>query len=229
MNQGTDTASIRVVTTVRNVLVQLGLETVIAQVEGLVLAASANEPTAITDAIRKHRPGIVITDPEFAIRALRDIHRLRRNVRLVLVSLREHFSVRDGIEPGAVCGFLGCNAFLDQIVALLGQTARCVGTTTLNARCADCPGRVTLLPPKLPLSSREAQVFEMIGTGKGTTDIAEALNLSVKTVEYYRQTIKRKLHLENGWELNEAAILWRNGLSLPAHRLAENGRRAKRR
>lgn len=56
------------------------------------------------------------------------------------------------------------------------------------------------------LSSREMEVFQMIATGRKTSEIAEGLNLSVKTVETYRANIKQKLKLRNGIDLVRAAV-----------------------
>ena len=58
------------------------------------------------------------------------------------------------------------------------------------------------------LSDRELQVFECIGKGLSTRDIAEKLHLSVKTVESYRARIKTKLNLENATELMVHAVKW---------------------
>lgn len=58
------------------------------------------------------------------------------------------------------------------------------------------------------LSDRELEVLEHIGNGVRTSDIAERMNLSVKTVETYRQRIRRKLALENGAALASYASQW---------------------
>ena len=58
------------------------------------------------------------------------------------------------------------------------------------------------------LSEREFQVFEMIGQGMHTRDIAGKLNLSVKTVDAHRENIKGKLKLRNATELLKTAIQW---------------------
>src|SRR4029077_5835569 len=47
--------------------------------------------------------------------------------------------------------------------------------------------------PVTKLSDREFEVFQLIGRGKGTRDIADQLRLSVKTVEVHRANIKKKL------------------------------------
>jgi DNA-binding NarL/FixJ family response regulator len=62
--------------------------------------------------------------------------------------------------------------------------------------------------PLEDLSKRELQVFELIGQGQRTRQIAQALNVSVKTIESHRQHIKEKLGLNNGHELVQHAIQW---------------------
>ncbi len=58
------------------------------------------------------------------------------------------------------------------------------------------------------LSDRELQVFEMLGQGVGTSDIADKLHLSVKTIDSHRENIKRKLKLDSAAELLQHAIQW---------------------
>ena len=62
------------------------------------------------------------------------------------------------------------------------------------------------------LSNRELEVFEMIGKGIGTKDIANALNLSVKTIETYRSNIKSKLGLNSSSQLAKEAAVWVNSI-----------------
>jgi DNA-binding NarL/FixJ family response regulator len=62
--------------------------------------------------------------------------------------------------------------------------------------------------PVKSLSDRELEVFQMIGQWKKTREIADELHLSVKTIEYYREQIKRKLNLKNSAELTQHATAW---------------------
>jgi DNA-binding NarL/FixJ family response regulator len=55
------------------------------------------------------------------------------------------------------------------------------------------------------LSDREMHVFHLLGSGLGTSKIAHALNLSVKTIETHRENIKHKLGLKSGQALVERA------------------------
>src|SRR5882724_1530815 len=58
------------------------------------------------------------------------------------------------------------------------------------------------------LSDRQFEVFQLIGQGQGTRQIAQHLHLSIKTVEVHRANIKRKLELKSGNDLVRYAIRW---------------------
>jgi len=58
------------------------------------------------------------------------------------------------------------------------------------------------------LSNREIHIFQLLGSGLGTRQIAQSLDLSVKTVESHRENIKHKLRLSSGAELRDRAARW---------------------
>jgi len=58
------------------------------------------------------------------------------------------------------------------------------------------------------LSDRELEVLQLLGQGVPTREVADRLNLSVKTIESYRANIKRKLDLKNATELMQYAVKW---------------------
>jgi len=58
------------------------------------------------------------------------------------------------------------------------------------------------------LSDREMEVFEMIGQGVETRQIAEAMHVSFKTIQSFSARIKEKLMLANATELVREAVLW---------------------
>lgn len=70
-------------------------------------------------------------------------------------------------------------------------------------------GRSSLSESPLELlSDRELEVFESIGRGLATREIAERLHLSVKTIESYRARIKTKLNLQTASEVMQHAVQW---------------------
>ncbi len=58
------------------------------------------------------------------------------------------------------------------------------------------------------LSDRQLQIFTLIGKGLGTVDIANKLNLSIKTIDTHKENIKIKLHCGSSAELRQMAIEW---------------------
>ena len=58
------------------------------------------------------------------------------------------------------------------------------------------------------LSDRELEVFQWLGKSLGTREIAETLNLSIKTVETHRAHVKEKLGLKDAAELVRFALEW---------------------
>lgn len=64
------------------------------------------------------------------------------------------------------------------------------------------------------LSDRELEVFRMLGQGKATRQVAEELNLTIATINSFRNRIKEKLNLKNSTELILHAVQWvREGIS----------------
>lgn len=58
------------------------------------------------------------------------------------------------------------------------------------------------------LSDREFTVLRLIGEGRSTGEIADQMNLSVRTISTYRERIKEKLQLKNAAELVRYAVRW---------------------
>ena len=60
------------------------------------------------------------------------------------------------------------------------------------------------------LSDRQLQIFTLIGKGLGTVEIANKLNLSIKTIDTHKENIKAKLHCASSADLRQMAIEWTN-------------------
>ncbi len=58
------------------------------------------------------------------------------------------------------------------------------------------------------LSDREPEVFQMIGEGKPTRQIAQELDLTIPTIHSFRNRIKEKLELKNSTEMMLHAMQW---------------------
>ena len=58
------------------------------------------------------------------------------------------------------------------------------------------------------LSDRELEVFQQLGQGKGIRQIATEMNLSIPTINTFRNRIREKLHLKTSTEVMLHAIQW---------------------
>lgn len=58
------------------------------------------------------------------------------------------------------------------------------------------------------LTDRELQIFQLLGAGVNTRDMAAKLHLSIKTIETHRENIKRKLKLSSAAELIRYSVNW---------------------
>ena len=64
------------------------------------------------------------------------------------------------------------------------------------------------LQPIARLSDRELQVFELIGKGMSSSDIAERMHVSIKTVQVYVARAKEKFNVPTLKELLREAFRW---------------------
>jgi two-component system, NarL family, invasion response regulator UvrY len=105
-------------------------------------------------------------------------------------------------------GYLTKESVPDQLVHAIRQV--CAGGTylspTLRGQTAVADGAHPACAPHELLSDREFQVLRMLATGMTPTQIAAALELSVKTVTTYRARMLDKMHMESSAELMRYAI-----------------------
>ena len=115
------------------------------------------------------------------------------------------------LRAGAV-GYISKREAMLKIVEGLRQVLR--GEICLSSHMSTCMlqraavGKPLDRNPVEALSNRELQVFEMIGQGLNTAQIAHKLQVSPKTVESHRKVIKIKLNLRTAAQLSRSAFQW---------------------
>lgn len=200
----------------RSRLLEAGVLSLLAEIPQLVLVASANDAAGVVDSVIRCKPDVLLLDHEMTS----DVHALaRRNgidftasgPRVLLISARHHPGTDTTCADDRVCGFVREQSPLPQIRAALQMIAACEAPRLWQGPCDSCWLRNSISLPRLGLSDREYQVFDRIGRGHGTQQIALDLGVSVKTVETHREGIKHKLRLESASALAETAGSWRRG------------------
>jgi DNA-binding NarL/FixJ family response regulator len=205
-------------------LVRESLKRLVQQESDLVVCGEAEDREQALAMFAALQPHLVILDL-----SLKDSHgtELVRNLRdqypevfiLVLSMLDELVYAERAIRAGAH-GYIAKHEALSKIRAAI----RCVlsGEIYWSEKAAARVASKFARPssPSQPstnqttdiLTDREMQVFELIGTGQSTRQIAAALYIGMSTVETYRSRIKDKLNLKSAVELLQYAIRWSNDL-----------------
>jgi two-component system invasion response regulator UvrY len=118
----------------------------------------------------------------------------------------EQYAVR-ALRAGAA-GYLTKESAPDELIGAIKKVAK-GGKYITSSLAEKLAGEIGTKSEKLlheTLSDREYQVMCMIASGKTVKEIADALNLSVKTISTHRTRILRKMSMDNNAQLTHYAI-----------------------
>jgi len=172
-------------------------------VEALKVASAVSPDVMIVDLSLKEGNGLDL---------IKDMRARHADVRLLVLSMHEETFYAERVLRAGARGYItkidgtekvveGIRAVLEGHVfvsdelrekMLLKMVGEPAGTTSSIERLTD----------------RELQVFDLLGNGMSTRNIAEKLHLSVKTIESHRENIKSKLGIDNATDLLKQAIEW---------------------
>src|SRR6516162_9055017 len=173
--------------------------------EALRLLAKTQPDVAVVDISLKTGNGIDL------IKRIKDRN---DHVRMVVWSMHsESLYAERALRAGAL-GYVNKDQATDTIVeairrVLAGKVYLSDAMTErLLQRAVGGEAIAVTRSPMDVLADRELEVFRLIGAGVKTTDIAEQMHLSIKTIETYRDRIRKKLDLKDGTELAHYATQW---------------------
>jgi DNA-binding NarL/FixJ family response regulator len=200
-----------------NAMVRQGIRFVINMQSDLSVCGESDEGSAALDAIVGTQPDVIIADviseEGSGLDLIKAIHSLLPRVPILVVTMQDERIFAERALRAGASGYLMKAEAIEQVL----QALRVVldGRIYVSATMADHilarrfgAGVLRRDDPIHQLSDRELEIFQLIGTWKGTREIARFLHLSVKTVEYYREQIKRKLLLKTAADLVRAATAW---------------------
>jgi DNA-binding NarL/FixJ family response regulator len=160
-------------------------------------------------------PDVVVMDlsmPEMnGMDATREICARMPAVQVVVLSMhanREH--VYQALDAGATGYVLKDSASTELVSAV---RAACVGRRYVSPALAMLTESSGKRGPVASLSARERQVLQLVVEGRTSAEIAQAANLSTKTIETYRSRLMKKLGVSDVASLVKLAI--QHGLTPP--------------
>ena len=198
-------------------MMRQGLAQLLNNEPDLVACCEADTAAQALDHVTKNRPDLVLVDISLpdknGLELIKDINAVCPEVQILVVSMHDEALYAERVLRAGARGYImkqeGGRKLMQAIRQVLnGQV---YVSEKMSARILEIfSGRRSKSgsSPVERLSDREFEVFQMIGEGKGTRDIAVYLHLSVKTVEVHRANIKEKLNLKTATDLVRYAIRW---------------------
>jgi DNA-binding NarL/FixJ family response regulator len=208
---------VRILLVEDHAVVRFGIAQLINKQSDLVVCGEEENAARALDAMAALKPDLVIADISLkdssGLELMRNIKAQYPKLPILVVSAHDESVYAEVAFRAGALGYLMKEEALEKILTAIRRvlSGAIYVSDTLAARMLQQQVRgktdVNESPVK-GLSDRELEVFQLIGQWKKTREIAEELHLSVKTIEYYREQIKRKLGLASAAELTQHATAW---------------------
>ncbi|HEX5219544.1 MAG TPA: response regulator transcription factor [Verrucomicrobiae bacterium] len=198
-------------------VVRFGIAQLINRQSDLVVIGEEEDARKALDSIMRLKADLIIADLSLkdssGLELIRNIKAQFPSLPILVVSVHDETVYAEIAFRAGALGYLMKQEALEKIVTAIRRVlsgsvyvSDALGAKMLQQQVR---GNTDVQQPAIKsLSDREVEVFHLIGQWKKTKEIASELHLSVKTVEYYREQIKRKLNLKDASELTQYATAW---------------------
>jgi DNA-binding NarL/FixJ family response regulator len=198
-------------------MVREWLTTHLRQQGDLTVCGEAEDTPRALEGILAQKPDVVILDISMSGRSgidlIKDLKQLQPNVGVIVLTMHDEMTYAERALRAGARGYIMKREATDKIVAAVRQVlaGKLYVSDRVQARLAE--KFVGGVPPSSQspvslLSDRELEVFQLLGQGRDTKQIAEELKVSFKTVHTYCSRIKEKLRLTKATELLREAVRW---------------------
>ena len=194
-----------------------GLAQLIERQPDMMVGGEAGDPASAIAELAKTPIDLVITDITMPGRGglefIKDLQASHPSLPIVVVSMHDEVIYAERALRAGARGYVMKEAGGEALLAALRQV--CAGQVYVSPKmAARILENLTARKPRgssspiEKLTDREFEVFQLIGQGKSTRDIAQLLNLSTKTVDVHRSHLKEKLELTDVTALVRHAVRW---------------------
>ena len=200
-------------------IMRQGLAQLINHEPDLVVVGEANDASAGLAGVTDSKPDLVVIDISLpgknGLELIKDIRNTNKTVALLIHSMHDESLYVERVLRAGAQGYImkqeGAKKVMDAIRKVLSGEIYVSAAMSGKILEIFSGRRPSTQDPVAALSDRQFEIFQMIGQGKGTREIADELGVSVKTVDAHRANIKEKLHLRSGVELMSYAVRWVEG------------------
>ncbi len=194
-----------------------GLGQLIDRQTDMAVCGEAGNPAEAFAQLEKTKPELVLTDLTMPGRSglefVKDLRALDPTLLVLVVSMHDEAVYAERALRAGARGYIMTEAGGENLLAAMRQLLRgeLYVSPRMSARILEALSSARPRGSSSPiekLTDREFEVFQLIGQGKSTRDIAEQLHLSPKTVDVHRSNIKEKLELRDATALIRHAVRW---------------------
>lgn len=198
-------------------LMRDGLATLINRQPDLAVFGEAGDPMAASQALIKGNPDLILTDITMPGRSgfefIKDLIAAKADRLILVVSMHDEVIYAERALRAGARGYVMKEAGGENLLAAIRRVldGQVYLSQKMSARILEnATGRKPRgsASPIEALTDREFEIFQLIGHGKSTRDIAGQLHLSTKTVDVHRGHIKEKLELHDATALVRHAVRW---------------------
>jgi DNA-binding NarL/FixJ family response regulator len=208
-------------------IVRQGLIKLLEQEEGLAVCGESGTVTEALEDLKKLGPDVILVDISLedsnGLELIKLVDDLGMQIPMLVLSMHDESLYAEHALRAGASGYVMKQAASNTLIQAIHKVlegeiyvSKSMSSQMLKMAFRSTGGDTRTGTDSLSL--RELEVFELIGRGNSTREIAEQLHLSVKTIETYRAHIKEKLQLRNGTELMQRAIHW---VETESHRTSE--------
>ena len=203
---------IRILIADDHAIVRAGLREFIAEHGDMQVTAEAATGAEAIAAVRAQEFDVVLLDISMpdrsGIDALKAIHDIKPDLPVLILSGFAEAQYAINVLRAGAAGYVSKETASTQLVGAIRTVVngRRYVSTSLAQVLADGIGHDVAKPLHTDLSEREFQVFCKLSLGTPVSDIAEELDLSIKTVSTYRTRILQKMAMKSNAELTYYAI-----------------------
>jgi len=194
-----------------------GIAQLIERQADLSVCGEAGNPAEALQALVKTKPDLILTDLTMPGRSglefIKDLRAAHTDIAVLVISMHDEVVYAERALRAGARGYIMKEAGGENLLAAIRQVLRgeIYVSPRMSARILE--GFSATRPrgsssPIEKLTDREFEVFQLIGQGKSTRDIAQQLHLSTKTVDVHRSNIKAKLELGDVTALIRHAVRW---------------------
>src|SRR6202041_275480 len=198
-------------------IVRQGLALLINREPDLVVCGEAEEAMGAMHVLASARPDVLIVDISLngrhGLDLLKNVRISHSSLPVLILSMHDESIYAERALRAGANGYIMKQEATDKVLVALRRILS--GEIYVSTRIANSMlqhyvhgGAPSPHSSISELTDRELEVFRLIGEGHGTRQIAEALHLSVKRVEWYQAHIKEKLCLRSARELVQHAVEW---------------------